>query len=132
MNVVLDTNVLISATLWHGSVAQKLLTTLIVQDVGIYSSPEIIAEYENVLKRDFEYNSAELANILKEVLAFIILIEPTDKVNVVEKDPDDNKIVECALASGSQYIITYDKELLELRGYQNIKIIKPEEARLIF
>ncbi len=132
MSVSIDTNVLISATLWHGSVAQKLLTTLIVQDVGIYSSPEIIAEYENVLKRDFEYNSAELANILKEVLTFIILIEPTDKVNVVEKDPDDNKIVECALASGSQYIITYDKELLELRGYKNIKIIKPEEARLIF
>jgi predicted nucleic acid-binding protein len=53
MVVTFDTNALLSATLWDGSVAQKLLYDLIRQNVKIYSSMEILNEYQKVLKRDF-------------------------------------------------------------------------------
>ncbi len=42
--VTFDTNVLLSATLWDGSVSQKVLLEYIQRDVKIYSSPEILAE----------------------------------------------------------------------------------------
>lgn len=42
MAVTFDTNALLSATLWDGSVAQKLLFDLIRQNVKIYSSADII------------------------------------------------------------------------------------------
>ena len=127
--VTFDTNVLLSATLWDGSVSQKVLLEYIQRDVKIYSSPEILAEYQKVLKRDFEFADEEIGAILGSVMFFLNLIEPSEKVTIVKKDPDDNKIIECAIASKSQYIITYDKELLKIKEYQGIKIITPEESR---
>jgi len=132
MVVIFDTNVLLSATLWDGSVAQKLLYDLIKQNVPIYGSPEIIAEYRKVLKRDFDFSDEEIAEVLLQIHAFMTLVKPTIKVNVVKDDPDDNIIIECALESKSRYIITYDAHLLKLKEYGGIQIIPPEIARAIF
>jgi putative PIN family toxin of toxin-antitoxin system len=41
------------------------------------------------------------------------------------KDPDDNKFIECALASKSSFIVSGDKDLLEISGYKNIQVITP-------
>lgn len=128
MKVVFDTNVLLSSTLWDGSVAQKLLFELIRSDSKIFSSTEIISEYKNILKRDFDYSDEEIAHIMKRVLAFVTLITSEEKLDVVKDDPDDNKILECAVSSASQYIITYDKHLLNIREFKGIKIIKPDET----
>ena len=132
MGVTLDTNVLLSATLWDGSVAQKLLFDLIQQNVKIYSSLEIISEYQEILKRDFEFSDEEVTEIMEKVLAFVIIVNPTIRVDIVKGDPDDNSIIECALESNSKYILTYDKHLLFLIEYQGIRIIRAEDARAIF
>ena len=132
MVITFDTNVLLSATLWNGSVAQKLLFELIKQEVKIYSTIEILSEYQEVLKRDFDFSDQELSEIMEKIFAFITLVKPTKRVILVKDDPDDDKIIECALESNSMYIITYDKHLLNLKEYHGIRIIKPEEARAIF
>lgn len=51
---------------------------------------------------------------------------------MMKDDPDDDKIIECALESNSKYIITYDKYLLNIQEYPGIRIIRPEEAKAIF
>ena len=132
MSVTFDTNVLLSATLWDESVAQKLLFDLIRQNIKTYSTIEILAEYQKVLKRDFDFSNEEVDNIMEKVLAFVTLVKPVMKINVVKDDPDDNFIIECALESNSKYIITYDSHLLNLKEYEKIEIIKPEIARAIF
>ena len=45
-----------------------------------------------------------------------------EKVDVVKEDPDDNAIIECAIAGKADYIITGDNDLLELKEYKWIKI----------
>lgn len=132
MVVTFDTNALLSATLWDGSVAQKLLHDLIMQNIKIYSSLEILNEYQKVLKRDFDFSNEDVAEIMEKVLAFVTLVKPSMKVDVVKEDADDNIIIECALESNSKYIITYDPHLLKLKEYKGIQIIKPEIARAIF
>jgi len=129
---VFDTNVLISATLWHDSVAQKLLFKLIKAEVPIFSSQEILEEYKEILKRDFDYSDEEINEIMKKVLQFLTLVIPSEKIEIVKEDLDDNKIIECALESQAKYILSYDNHLLNLKEYQDIKIIKPEEAFKIF
>jgi len=131
MSVTFDTNVLLSATLWDGSVAQKLLFELIKKEIKIYSTPSIISEYQRVLKRDFDFSEKEIAEILEKVLSFVIMVNPNLKVELVKDDPDDNKIIECALESKSEYLLTYDQHLLKLKEIQGIRIITPEEARTI-
>lgn len=125
--VVFDTNVLLSATLWDRSVAQKLLIKCIQEDIQIFSSEEIVKEYKRVLTRDFGYVEEEIEKILEKVLQFLTLVVPYEHIDVVKEDPDDNKIIECALESEAEYVISYDKHLLNLRNYQGIQIIKPEE-----
>lgn len=132
MSVTFDTNVLLSATLWDGSVAQKLLFDLIRQNVKIYSSTAILSEYQEILKRDFGFFDEYVLEVLDKILVFVTLVNPATVVDIVKEDIDDNKIIECALESNSKYIITYDKHLLNLKEYQGIRIIRPEEARAIF
>ena len=131
MNVVLDTNVLISSTLWNDSVSQKLLFKLIHQDILICSSVEILKEYQNVLNRDFGYSNEEIMNIINRMILFIRIVTPKERIQLVKDDAEDNKIIECAIESSSSYIITYDKHLLNIKEYEGIKIIRPEEAMSI-
>ncbi len=126
--VVFDTNVLISATLWDNSVAQKFLFRCIKENIQIFSSQEIIEEYKKILARDFDYKEQEIEKILERVIQFLTLVTPSKKVDVVKEDVDDNKIIGCALESGAEHILSYDKHLLKLKEYQGIKIVKPEEA----
>ncbi len=127
MRVTVDTNFLISATQWDYSVAHKLLKKLILSDAKIFTTQNILDETAEVLERDFEYNKNEAKNIVEKILLFAKLIEPKQKVEVIKDDPDDNKIIECAIESSSDYIITYDRHLLKLKEYKGIKIITPEE-----
>ena len=55
------------------------------------------------------------------------VVNPAIRVKAVKQDPDDDKIIECAIEAGSDYIITGDKHLLELGGYKTIKILNPAE-----
>lgn len=128
MKIVFDTNVLISATLWENSVAQKFLFKCINENIQIFSSQEIIEEYKEILARDFNYNEQEIGEVLEKVFLFLNLASPDKKVDAVKEDADDNKIIECALESSAEYIISYDNHLLKLGEFQGIKIIRPEEA----
>ncbi|MFA5856707.1 MAG: putative toxin-antitoxin system toxin component, PIN family [Candidatus Pacearchaeota archaeon] len=128
MKIVFDTNILISSTLWENSVAQKFLFRCIEENIPIFSSQEIIDEYKEILERDFDYKEQEIVGILEKILQFLTLVVPDIKMDVVKEDPDDNKIIECAVESKSDYILSYDKHLLKLNEYQGIKIVRPEEA----
>ncbi len=128
MRFVFDTNALISSTLWGGSVSQKLLHKLILSGNQIFSSTEIILEYQKILRREFDYSDVKLNSIKHVVFSFLEIVEANKKLDVVKDDPDDNKIIECAVASSSDYIITYDKHLLKLKKFGTTKIITPEEA----
>ena len=127
MKVTGDTNFLISATQWDYSVAHKLLKKFILSDAEIFTTQDILDETAEVLERDFEYSTNEAKNIIGKILLFAKLIETKQKINVIKEDPDDNKIIECAIESSSDYIVTYDRHLLKLKEYKGIKIITPEE-----
>jgi len=127
MNITVDTNFLISATQWDNSVAFKLLKRLLEANIKIFTTKDILDEFSEVLQRDFKYNKEETTNILEEILVFVNIIEAQEKIKIVKDDPDDDKIIECAIASNSNYLVTYDRHLLKIKKYKSIKIITPEE-----
>ena len=127
MQVVFDTNVLLSATLWQGSVAQKLLAKLVATDAKFFTSSQILSEYQKVLKRDFNTSDEEIASRTTLILSFTKLVQVSFEIKAVLDDQEDDKILECAKTCSADYIITYDRHLLKLRQYENIQIRKPEE-----
>jgi hypothetical protein len=128
MKIAVDTNFLVSATQWDYSVSHKLLERLIRSNTEIFTTKEILDEFAEVLKRDFLYNEADIENLLEKILQFLTLVSPSMKIDVVKEDADDNKIIECAIESKAEYILSYDSHLLKLKEFKGIKIIKPEEV----
>ena len=132
MKLTFDTNILISSSLWYNSVAYKLLIRLIKEDAEIFTTLEILDEYVKILKRDFRYNDNEIKSVLNNLLSFLKIVKPLERFDIIKEDMGNNKILECAYFSNSNFILTYDKHLLKLKGFRNIKIITPEEfLRLI-
>jgi putative PIN family toxin of toxin-antitoxin system len=118
-----DTNVLISATLFGGN-PEKILDLVEEGKVELIISEEILGEFKEVLQEKFGFDSdmAELtASDIKEISSLVV---PTQKVDVVKEKGADNRILECAVEGKVQYIISGDKRhLLPLKEYKGIKIV---------
>lgn len=129
MKVVLDTNALISSTIWLNSSARKTVQLLIAQKARFYTSKAILEEYEEAVRRDFPEKIGQLPQLISGVTSTSTLTESSSTLDVVKEDPDDNKIIECAVAAGAEFIVTYDSHLLKLKEYNGIRILTPEEMR---
>jgi predicted nucleic acid-binding protein len=53
------------------------------------------------------------------------VVEPQQKLSVVQADDSDNRYIECAVASGANYIVTGDPHLLTVNEYQGIIMVSP-------
>src|SRR3989344_9239855 len=131
MKVVLDTNVLISATFWYGS-SNKIIEKVENKEIILVLSLEIIKEFSRVLnykgiQDKIKNKNLEMKYSVIKITNLSEIAEPKEKFEIVKEDPTDNKIIECAYEGKVDYIISYDKHLLNLKECKNIKIITPEE-----
>ncbi len=126
IKVVLDTNIFISSTYWMGD-SHKIIQLALDKKIEVYTSIEILKELEKVLKRDFEEEDKFIERQIALILEYSKIVNPINKIVMVKDDPDDDKIIECAMESGVDYIISQDKHLLNLNGVLEIKILKPKD-----
>jgi len=122
IKLVLDSNVILSGIVFGGK-PRQILRHVIEGDVELYLSREILNEVLEVLQRKFDYPQAQLLAIENECIHISTMIEPDLRLDIVEDDEDDNRILECAVASGCGFIISGDHHLLSLRSYQGIEIL---------
>ena len=54
--------------------------------------------------------------------AISTLATPTETLSVVARDPDDNRVLECAIAAHSEFVVTGDADLLSLGTFRGIEI----------
>jgi putative PIN family toxin of toxin-antitoxin system len=126
--VVFDTNILVSALLsLHGSPFRCLA----LARLGIVHSitcQEILDEFVEVLVRKLEFPPPRAQAAAAEVRSCSRLITIEHKLTVLTDDPDDNAVLECAMAGSAGYIVTGDRRhLLPLRIYKEINIISASE-----
>ena len=63
----------------------------------------------------------------EEILTFAKLVTPGESLDAVPADPTDNRILECAVAAGSEVIVSGDKHLLGLGSFRGIEIVSVGE-----
>lgn len=127
MRITVDTNVLISALGWNGAEA-AVIEKVLDSGLELCMSAQILSEFYRVVKYPkFGFTEEEIDGFIGRLLPSVIIVTPAQNVNVVVEDPDDNKIIECAVAGKSGYIISGDKHLLQLGEYEGIKIIRASE-----
>lgn len=123
IKAVFDTNIFVSSIFWKNGNPRKAADLAIDGKILVFTSAEILEELERVLRRDFDASEDEVLRQVSVILGYSELIVVNIHLDIVEKDKDDNKIVECAVACGADFIVTGDKHLLDLKGYKRIKII---------
>jgi putative PIN family toxin of toxin-antitoxin system len=121
----LDTNVLISAILFGGK-PRQILEKAIRGEIRLCISEPILEELSGVLRRSkFDYSPEMIQFILTELTGIADFVNPSETVSVVLEDPDDNRILECAVEAKANDIITGDFHLLKLSRYLNIEVLNP-------
>lgn len=130
MNVVVDTNVLISGILWEG-ISNRIISLIEDEKLNLCMTTEILQELYDVLRREKFTTRLQVRNVspIQIITSLKILAEfffPTEKIHVIKEDPSDNMFLDCARVSGSKYIISRDRHLLNLKIFEGIKILTPE------
>ena len=125
MKVVMDTNVFVSGVFFSGPPYQ-ILKAWQLGEFELIVSREILDEYRRVGEiLGEEHPGVDLKPILNFVLEHAKVYKSAVLKEPVCEDPDDDKFLACALASGSKVIISGDKHLLKISGYQGIQVLKP-------
>jgi hypothetical protein len=125
--VVLDTNVLISAIVFGGK-PRDVFNSILKGQVKLAISKDILDEMEGVLSgKKFQYPKQIIHSIRNAIEDLAEVVMPQEVVKAIENDPDDNRILECALESKANLIISGDRHLLDLKQYRSIKIITPSD-----
>jgi len=125
VRIVLDTNVFISGIFFSGP-PHRILQDWRNGRVQLVLTPEIFEEYRRVAEVLHEkFPAVDLTRLLELLLiqAEVCQTEPLEEP--VSADPDDDKFIACALASGSKLIVSGDKHLLDVDGYRGVEILKP-------
>ncbi len=127
IRVVVDTNIFISS--FFGGNPRKIIDLWKSGQITLCLSRPIINEYIDVLSRMGLQNERELEELLSLFAHgfHVLFTAKTPNLNVVEKDPADDKFIECAVALNSKFIITGDKALREIEEYMGIKIQSPRQ-----
>lgn len=127
MRVVLDTNIFVSGIFWKGS-SNDVLIFWEEGKFTLITSLDTISEIITVLG-DFKVRMPDDA--IREWIELIVekseIVEPTERIDIVKDDPEDNIFIEAAIAGNADYLVSQDKHLLKLKEFREIKIVTPEE-----
>jgi putative PIN family toxin of toxin-antitoxin system len=132
MNVVLDTNVVVSAIFWPGE-SRDCLVAWAKKKYQLAATLDILNEYCEVarrLARKFpEVNPEPWLEWLGNKGKFY---EPAPLGRQRSRDPKDDPFLACALACGAKIIVSKDKDLLDLGKPFGVEVLTPREfvARL--
>ena len=127
MRIILDTNVLVSGIFFAG-IPLKILSGIRQGQYRIVVTEDIVDEYRRTTE--------ELANNFPNVDAnsqleiFLLSCEICQSQKLIEPvcaDPHDDMFFACALASKARIIVSGDKHLLAVSGYQGINVLKPRQ-----
>lgn len=121
LKIVLDTNILI-AIIGRKSPYRWVFDRIIQGDIELCVSTEILLEYREILER--KTNSIVAENIIN----FISIHPATQKTkvyfnfNLIDSDPNDNKFVDCLIASNAEFIVSNDRHFEALKEIDSPKV----------
>ena len=128
MKVVFDTNVVASASFWRGAPFDCLAAWAQGQCVAVVSSTLLAEYHETVEELRLDYPKLKCVEWVAALTEAAELVFPVERASGATPDPDDEMILECALAAEADFIVSGDKKhLLALRQFQGIPIVSPAE-----
>ena len=126
MRIVVDTNVSISALIFGGLPAQ-VIDGAAGGVYSLYFSLPIQTEVKRILREKFGWSPQEIRKRTRVLWKTGTRVYPTESLDAVPDDPDDNHVIECAVAARAHAIFSGDRHLLRLGRFQSIPIHSPRQ-----
>ncbi|HHT9124976.1 MAG TPA: putative toxin-antitoxin system toxin component, PIN family [Candidatus Brocadiia bacterium] len=126
IKVVFDTNVLISSLFWSGNPRRCILLARRKHILAFTTQPILDELHEKLVAR-FKYKPNEAKQVIDDIKTYTGVVIHGMALRLIHADPEDNKIVECAVEAEANYIVSGDKHLLNLKKYKDIKIVSPAD-----
>ncbi len=133
MKVVIYTNVMLNA-IFPNSKNYWIWEALLNREIHICVTSDILNEYEEIFEQFYDSLTAILFLDTLEILPNLIFIRKYYFWNLIIKDPDDNKFVDCAVASGSDYLVSNDKHFNVLKDidFPKVFVLTETEFKKVF
>lgn len=129
MRAVLDTNVLVSATLVRGGNEDRILRAWKREAFELVLSRPILQEFSRALFyekfRQRRWMSEQEIRLLLELIAAEGVLVPGKIAVKASRDPHDDKFLAAALEAEARYVVSGDKDLLAIGAYRGIEIVSP-------
>lgn len=121
--VTADTNIYISGLVFAGP-PRRFLREAQAGRFRLAISDALLEELSRILRAKFAWSDEEIREVVALLSDCTVHVQPGERLDVVDADPDDNRVLECAVAAGSRFIVTGDSDLLRLGAYAGIRILK--------
>ena len=124
---VFDTNVLFSGTGWRGRPFDCLELARAGMVDGV-TCLEILFELTDKLQSKLSFTLEQAVDTLADLLTYLRVVPVTGTLKAVPADPDDDKVLECAVVAGATHIVTGDRRhLLPMGQFQGMPIVTPAD-----
>ena len=127
--ITLDSNIYVSALNFGGKPLQVLELARVGQIENAISNA-IITEISRILYTKLNWEAKDITDAVEQILGFSNYVHADYTLDVVPSDPDDNRVIECAVKAKSHTIVTGDTDLLVLGKFAGIKIQNPSDFLL--
>ena len=124
--ITADSNIYISA-LNFGGKPQQVLELARTGQIEMAISNAIITETSRILHHKFHWKPEDIDDAVAQILRFTKYFQVEYTLDVVPSDPDDNRVLECALKAGSDTVVTGDTDLLTMGSFRGINIQTPSD-----
>jgi putative PIN family toxin of toxin-antitoxin system len=124
--VVLDANIYVSALAFGGK-PKRALQLGVTRRIDVAISDPIRTEVLRTLRDKFRWSDERLTEARSLIAATARTVVPTVTLRVIERDPDDDRVLECAVIAKAELIVTGDLDLLDLGKHDGIEIIQVAE-----
>lgn len=124
MKIFADTNVLVSAFTARGLCADLL--EVILTDHQLMTGEVVLEELERVLTKKLKIPDSKVSNVVKFLRNFHVEPVPDKPSEIKVRDEDDRWMLESAIRSKADILVTGDKDLLDIsKKVSQLRIISP-------
>lgn len=127
MRVILDTNVLVSG-IFFGGVPGQIVDAWADDRLSLVLTPEILEEYARVghtMAAKYPEGRMAFTAMLEILTVHSPVLAAAPLPGAVSADPDDDKFLAAAVASGVRILVSGDRHLLNVSGWQTIEVLTP-------
>lgn len=125
MIVVVDSGIWISGFVFGGTPLEALRFAYKWHEIAVCD--KVLIEVRSALARKFSWSADLIEGAIADYLDSTICMTTTGTIRGVCRDPNDDMVLECAILSKADLIVTGDKDLLAIGKYEGIRIMAPRD-----